>query len=125
MSSFIAGIDVSHYNGTIDWAAAARNASFAFIKATEGVHMPDPRFRANWQGAKDAGILRGAYHFFSPKEDGASQADYFLKSIDLAVGDLPPVLDLETAGAENPRHVAGEAACWVSAVQAATGRAPI
>ena len=60
----IHGIDVSKYQGTIDWnAVAGSGVKFVWIKATEGGDLVDERFQANWQGAKLAGIPHGAYHF--------------------------------------------------------------
>jgi len=60
------GIDVSHFQGEIDWSTVkAAGIDFAFIKATDGVAEIDPRFVENWQGAGQANIARGAYHFFS------------------------------------------------------------
>ena len=62
----ILGIDVSHYQGKIDWAAVAHSGiQFAFLKATEGCGPADSRFRENWIAAGNAGILRGAYPFSS------------------------------------------------------------
>ena len=59
----IHGIDVSKFQGDIDWNAVANSGvKFAWIKATEGGD-PDARFQANWEGAKAAGIPHGAYHF--------------------------------------------------------------
>jgi lysozyme len=60
----VQGIDVSRWQGKIDWASvAAAGKQFAFIKATEGGDHIDPRFLENWHGAKQAGLVRGAYHF--------------------------------------------------------------
>src|SRR5512143_3772416 len=60
----VQGIDVSYWQGDIDWMQA-RNAGvrFAYIKATEGGDVVDPKFLQNWQNAKNAGVVRGAYHF--------------------------------------------------------------
>ncbi len=69
------GIDVSHYNGNIDWQqVACAGKTFAFIKATEGTAYQDNQFLANVQGARDANILVGAYHFLNATTtDGARQ----------------------------------------------------
>ena len=68
------GIDVSAYQGRIDWAeVASHDVQFAFIKATEGVTLRDQRFRRNWDAARKAGVYRGAYHYFQPNYDGAQQ----------------------------------------------------
>ena len=94
------GIDVSHYQGTINWGTVAANGvSFAYIKATEGTStlalfyslvlasqlvtvtaITDPDFSANYNGATSAGIIRGGYHYAHPdNSDGATQANYFLE----------------------------------------------
>src|SRR5438128_304537 len=60
------GIDVSHHQGAIDWAVLpAQGVDFAYIKATEGGDHVDRLFARNWQAAADAGMKRGAYHFFT------------------------------------------------------------
>jgi lysozyme len=96
----VQGIDVSHWNGAIDWTAAARDpkASFAYIKATEGRTFLDDRFAANWSGAAAAGVWRGAYHVL--REPSSShvdaQVEHFCSTVGPHVsGDLPPALDVE------------------------------
>lgn len=92
----IDGIDVSHYQGTIDWTKVAKAGNvFAFIKATEGNYTIDPAFSRNWKASADAGLIRGAYHFFRPGRPAALQADLFLRTVRPMPGMLPPVLDLE------------------------------
>ncbi|MEC0181523.1 GH25 family lysozyme [Paenibacillus peoriae] len=100
------GIDVSHHNGNIDWQqVAAAGKTFAFIKATEGINYQDNQFLANVQGARDANILVGAYHFLNATTvDGARQeAANFARAIESAGGrlDLPPVMDYEN----NPKGI--------------------
>lgn len=104
---YIEGIDVSRYQGDIDWQQVAEAGyGFAFVKATEGVGWQDPYFQTNAIGARDAGLYVGAYHFAYVKdrnldpEDARREARYFA---DVAKGNgatgsgcLPPVLDLET-----------------------------
>ena len=64
----IRGIDVSHHQGEIDWAKVSKAemgkepVSFVFMKATEGVSMVDRRYKENYKGAAENGVLRGAYH---------------------------------------------------------------
>ena len=76
----VQGIDVSHYQGEIDWAKMKQQGmDFAYIKATEGSAHEDKRFDKNWKEAKAAGMLCGAYHFFSFESEGAKQAEHFIK----------------------------------------------
>ena len=95
--SVVNGIDVSHFQGSIDWEeVAAQGIGFAFVKATDGLGT-DPAFATNWSGANQAGILRGAYHFFRPKLSAIDQAKHFCEVVEsLGVRDLPPVLDVES-----------------------------
>ncbi len=97
----IQGIDISHYQGDIDWEAL-RNAMiqkapirFVIIKATEGASIVDENFEDNFYNAREYGFIRGAYHFYSIKSDAKAQAYFFLDKVKLEDGDLPPVLDVE------------------------------
>ena len=95
----VRGIDVSHHQGLIDWAAVGRGGvDFVFMKATEGRSLRDKAFLYNWAGAEDLGIRRGAYHFFRPGVSPTEQASLFIRTVDLRPGDFPPVLDVEKAG---------------------------
>lgn len=96
----IQGIDVSHHQGAIDWqrVAAQKRIRFAFIKATEGGDFKDSEFQANWQGAKKAGLVRGAYHFFTFCRPGRDQALNFLSVVPYESGTLPMAIDLEFGG---------------------------
>lgn len=93
-----AGVDVSHYQGDINWMSVrCAGRSFAFIKATQGASYVDAKFARNWAAAKEAGVWRGAYHFFSPRVSVDAQIQNFLRTVGkLEVGDLPPVLDVES-----------------------------
>lgn len=101
----IHGIDVSKYQGVINWDLVKNmkdggiKPGFVFIKATEGESSTDKRFARNWENAKKARITRGAYHFFNPYKSGKDQAEHFISTVTLEKGDLPPVLDVETQGA--------------------------
>ena len=101
----IYGIDVSHWQGTIDWQkVATTGVKFAFIKATEGSKYHDVKYIANFEGARSAGILTGAYHFLSHNVNAAEQALYFLQVVRQAQEiagckhPLPLVLDCEEPG---------------------------
>lgn len=120
----IQGIDVSHYQGVIEWHLVARaGKTFAFIKATEGVQEVDTQFQANWKGAQAAGLLRGAYHYYQPGEDPAQQAENFLRTVRMGPGDLPPVLDFEEVG-ERSETIEG-LRTWLTIVERATRKTPV
>ncbi len=92
----IHGIDVSKYQGTIDWNAVANSGvKFAWIKATEGGDHVDEQFQANWQGAKRAGVPHGAYHFMYWCRKPIDEATWFEQNVPVEADALPPVLDVE------------------------------
>ena len=92
----IYGIDVSHYQGEIDWPKVAGDGiDFAYIKATEGGDTVDDHFDANWRGARAAGVKVGAYHFFTLCRTGADQAANMLEVVPVTGADLPAAVDLE------------------------------
>ena len=95
----ITGIDVSHHQGVIDWAAVASSGvEFAFVKATEGRDLTDQRFAYNVQGAQAAGLAVGPYHFFTFCTPGSEQAHHFLATAPPSHESLPPVVDVEFMG---------------------------
>lgn len=94
------GVDVSHYQGTINWSSVkAAGIQFAWIKATEGTSYTDPEFSANYLHAYNNKVIRGAYHFARPDlSGGATQADFFASHGGAWSADnltLPGMLDLE------------------------------
>jgi GH25 family lysozyme M1 (1,4-beta-N-acetylmuramidase) len=94
------GIDVSHQDSVIDWRQVAKDKKrirFAFISASQGKEYRDPSFERNWTGARQAGLLRGAYHSYRFSDDPVQQAKFFMGVIgsQLDSQDLPPVVDVE------------------------------
>jgi lysozyme len=93
------GVDVSRWQGEIDWAKLRmQGANFAYIKATDGGDHLDPMFKKNWRGAAEAGLKRGAYHFFYWCRTAGEQADWFIRNVPKVEGALPPVIDVEWNG---------------------------
>jgi lysozyme len=120
----IHGIDVSRYQQRISWEAVKNmnvkgiQLGFAFIKATEGNSRVDPFFKRNWKKSREAGVIRGAYHFFIPNRDGSTQAQNFIKTVELKSGDLPPVLDIEQLYGISPANLRKELKEWLDILQA-------
>lgn len=124
--SRLLGIDVSHFQGHVDWQAVkAAGCVFAFAKATEGTGVTDPYFAANWAGMKAAGLLRGAYHFYRAEEPAAAQAAHFLSNVQFEAGDLPPVLDIEVNDGVTGEPLVGGVQTWLDAVEPVAGAAPV
>src|SRR5262252_8196400 len=111
----VEGIDVSVYQGTIDWnAVAGAGIGFAFTRVGEGTNL-DPTFDSNWSGIQSAGLVRGVYQYFWGGLDGATQADFLLSHIGtLGPRDLPPVLDVEAQDNQSfsPATIAAGVAAW-------------
>jgi lysozyme len=127
----IHGIDVSKFQKDINWEAVRQmqvdkiRISFAFIKATEGITRQDAAFKRNWQKAGQAGLIRGAYHFFYATRDPIKQAINFRNTVQLEPGDLPPVLDIEMHNNQPAAVIRGTAKIWLEEMEKIYGRKPI
>lgn len=127
----IHGIDVSHYQERIDWAALSQAQTsefplcFAFIKATEGGDLADECFAYNFDEARRNGFIRGAYHFFIPSTPPEKQADFFIRTVRLESGDLPPVLDVEQRGQKTAAELQADVRKWLELVERHYGVKPI
>jgi len=123
------GIDVSYYQQTIDWPRVQRaGIRFAFVRISDGVTQRDPMFAANWDGARRAGLVRGAYQYFRPDQNIAAQADLMITAMQSRVpGDLPPALDIEADAAVGltADELAERAAAWIAQVRSRLGVEPI
>ena len=129
----IQGIDISKWQGPIDWASVrGAGTQFAFIKATEGGDHLDERFRENWEGARRAGVRRGAYHFVFWCRPAKDQAEWFRRNVPAEPDALPPVLDVEWNGSSVlcPKKIPREEALakirtMLRAMEEHTGKRPI
>ncbi len=124
------GIDVSVYQGDVDWAKVkASGRVFAIARTSNGLLKKDTKFAANWPAMKQAGLVRGAYQYFRPGEDPKAQAEAILAAMEAAggleAGDLPPVIDVETTDNLGPAAVQAAAKAWLDVVEARVGRKPI
>ena len=127
----VRGVDVSRHQGRIDMAVLARQGvRFAMIKATEGMTYTDERFRENRDGAGKAGIVWGAYHFFSFESPGAAQAAHYIEVVGDLTGAFPPAVDVELYGKRkadppDPADVRRELGAMLDALEARYGVRPI
>jgi lysozyme len=96
----IKGIDLSHYNGSVDWPTLATSGySFAYLKATEGASFQDTSFKPNWGASGSTNIVRGAYHTFRFCSTVDAQIANFMSMNPVDTSTLPPAVDIEPAGA--------------------------
>lgn len=121
------GIDVSYYQGTIDWdSVAADGIDFAFIRVSDGVDYIDSQFVRNWSEARRVGVVRGVYQFWRAGVDPIDQANLLIDRMGpLEADDLPPVADVEDADGYSAGTIEANLRVWMDTVEAATGRTPI
>lgn len=121
----VPGIDVSKYQGRIDWpTVASTRVRFVIMRATMGNRYRDGRYARNLAGATQSGLAVGAYHFAKPgfaRRDARAEADHFLRVARVSAGDVTPVLDLEETGGLSPRQLRTWARAWLGRVHAKTG----
>ena len=132
-SASVQGIDAARFQETIDWRQVKRaGVRFAFLKATEGGDLLDPKFRVHWRGAGRAKVARGAYHFYYFCTAPEVQARWFIRNVPKAGRNLPPVLDMEwnpfspTCKRRPPAaQVRAEMQVWLNEVEAHFRQKPI
>jgi GH25 family lysozyme M1 (1,4-beta-N-acetylmuramidase) len=126
---YLEGLDVSHWQNTIDWSqVAASGRQFAMIKVTEGETFLDNAYAANIAGARAAGIRATAYHFAQPglpKEEANIQADWYVQNARLRAGDLVPALDLEVRNGLAVADLQAWVLTWLQRVEARIGVKPM
>ncbi|WP_330339426.1 glycoside hydrolase family 25 protein [Streptomyces sp. NBC_00557] len=121
------GMDVSAYQGTQDWAALRRSGlTFAFAKATEGLHTVDPKFATHIKGILAAGLVAGSYHFGWPTQDPKAEAAHYIATVKpYAKAGYTHWLDLERYSdgrnyrGRNNAEIRAWATTWIHTVQAA------
>ena len=127
----VPGIDVSHWQGTINWGSVAvAGKKFAFQKATESTNYTDPTLTANLSNGKNAGVLMGVYHFARPStatDDATAEADWFVNRAGqyMTPGHLPPVLDLEDGASMTATQLSNWVHEFQNRVITRTGVTPI
>jgi len=136
-SSPLLGVDVSRYQGVIDWPTvySVAGKKFAYVKATEGINYGyTSYFTTNIAAASAAGVISGAYHYARPNSNSAiAEANYFLSIAGAYIGanHLPPALDIENPDASNyaTSHSVAELETWIktwmATVKNATGVRPV
>ena len=123
----VRGIDVSRYQGDIDWdAVAADGVEFAFIRVSDGVDYIDEYFEQNWDEAGRAGVMRGVYQYFRSGDDVAAQAQILLERMgEIGPGVLPPVIDVENLDNGSAALLWTSVLEWIEIIEQATGVKPI
>ena len=122
------GMDISVYQGDIDWAQVGNGQiTFAITRASHG-EQADANYEANRAGAAAEGIAFGAYHYAEPHgttQRAVEQADFFLDAATPQAGDLLPVLDLEATGGKSPGLLIKWVAAFLNRVEHQTSVKPM
>ncbi|APR87771.1 Integrin-like repeats domain fused to lysozyme, LYCV glycosyl hydrolase [Minicystis rosea] len=125
-SATVEGIDVSSWQGNIDWSAVRGSGrEFAFIRVSDGANYFDSKFDKNWSEARAVGMARGVYQFFRPGQDPIAQANLVLQHLGSDLGELPIVVDVEVSDGVGPATLNARLGQWISRIKQATGRTPM
>ncbi|MFM2105861.1 MAG: hypothetical protein RL338_893 [Chloroflexota bacterium] len=127
--AYLEGIDVSVWQGAIDWSqVAAAGKRFAIVRASAGSLTADTRYAANRTGARRAGIPVGAYHFANPDRaanDALNEANWFLANASISSGDMIPALDVEVTNGLSAAEMQAWVSTWLERVRTVTGVRPM
>lgn len=121
------GIDVSHYQGNIDWDAVVKNAniSYVYIKATEGSNFVDNTYVYNLSEARRVGLSVGSYHFYRPAISPTEQLENMKRNIPRDEQDLVPMIDIESRGSVSDDRFVKDLADFCRMVERYYGRKPL
>lgn len=121
------GVDVSTYQQNFDWTAREQEGiEFGVARVSNGTQIIDDYFDRNWEEMESHGVLRGAYQYFRPGQDAAAQANLMVDKLGrLGPGDLPAVIDVETADGQSPATVRQKVRTWLQIVEEGTGKRPM
>lgn len=122
----VPGIDISRWQGEVKWQqVAAAGYRFAIVRATIGDYYTDPRFFANWDGAREAGVWVSAYHVIAPKVSAEAQMLAFFNVLDDRISDLPLVVDVERDDGVDPAKITQVVRDCLREVEVREARKPI
>ncbi len=126
----ILGIDISQYQGKIQWENLqlqlnGKPIRFIFIRASMGDNI-DKDYQTNWKKVSELDIRKGAYHYYRPNQNSTRQAETFIRQVKLAPGDLPPVLDIEKQSTiQSSDRLRKGVQNWLDIIEAHYGVRPI
>ncbi len=124
----VKGLDVSYFQGSIDWATVAADGwKYAIARISHGTSFDDPEFGPNWSGIKAAGMIRGAYQYMDASQDIVASANKVVAAVGmLEDGDLPCVVDVEDPDSTlSKAEYQSRIRTWIDIVEAGTGKTPI
>jgi lysozyme len=127
-SEYTFGIDVSHYQGIINWnemRTSRHPIEFVFIRSTMGVNGVDKRFAENWEKAKEHNYVRGAYHYYRPNENSTKQFENYKSQVKIKSGDFIPILDIEKESRSGRKNLKKGVLNWLKLAEKEYGAKPM
>ena len=124
---FKEGIDVSHYQGRIDWEALMKGSeiSYVYLKATEGAALADDTYERNLREARKVGLSVGSYHFYRPNVAWDEQFRNLISVVKKEEQDLTLLIDIETAGKVSSEKFIADLKSFLAKVEEHYGRKPL
>lgn len=121
------GIDVSHYQGRIDWdkVAGEGKVSYAYLKATEGASLVDDTYERNLKEARRVGLSVGSYHFYRPNIDWKKQFANLTSVVKPSEQDLIPIIDIEHKGSVSDKKFIADLTAFLQRVTEYYGKKPL
>ena len=121
------GIDVSHYQGNIDWAQVAHTGKvgYVFIKATEGSNLEDDKYEYNISEARKNGLKVGSYHFFRANLSVDDQFANMTSKVKREMQDIIPIVDVEHTNGVSSAELVARLKEFLQKVTQYYGRKPI
>ena len=121
------GIDVSHYQGRIDWdqVAGSEKICYVYLKATEGVSYVDDTYQRNLREAKRVGLCVGSYHFYRPNTNWREQLKNMTDNVRIKDQDLVPIVDIEHRGRVSESKFIRDLKSFVEHVERHYGKKPL
>lgn len=126
-SKYKEGIDVSHYQGSIDWDAVVNGTpiSYVYLKATEGAVLVDDTYQRNLQEARRVGLSVGSYHFYRPNVDWKQQFNNMTAVVKVDEQDLVPIIDIEHRGSVSEKVFINDLKSFIEKVTEYYGKKPL
>lgn len=126
-SKYKEGIDVSHYQGSIDWDEVVENTaiSYVYLKATEGASLVDRTYRRNLKEARRVGLSVGSYHFYRPNVNWQEQFNNLIATVKVEEQDLVPIIDIEHRGSVSSQAFISDLKAFIQKVTEHYGKKPL
>lgn len=115
-----AGIDVSGYQGNIDYSKVAQaGIKIVYMKSSEGSNYVDSHFERNYTEAKRNGLKVGVYHFLTARSvaQAETQAQFFVSLISGKNIDCKLAMDFESFGNLNKQQINEIAIAFINKVR--------